>query len=155
MCGVVYLICNKANGKKYVGQTVRSLQVRLKEHSKSKQTIGKAIRKYGWGNFRYGVIKTCSSKAELDYWEKFFIATLKSKAPHGYNMTNGGKEGITGYHHSPERLAKISAARKGKRHAPEVCAKISAALKGKAKTPEHRAKISASEKRTKQRQNDG
>lgn len=36
MYGVVYLILNKINGRKYVGQTVQPLKVRFKEHAKKK-----------------------------------------------------------------------------------------------------------------------
>ena len=81
MYGVVYLILNKINGRKYVGQTVQPLKVRFNEHAKKKDNtlIANAIRKYGKENFYCGVIKTCSSKAELDYWEKYFIAALKAK----------------------------------------------------------------------------
>ena len=73
--GVVYLIFNKVNGKMYVGQTVRTVEERFKEHAKRKTTlIGKAIRKYGAENFSIEVLKRCYSKAELDAWEIFFIA---------------------------------------------------------------------------------
>ena len=161
MYGVVYLILNKINGRKYVGQTVQPLKVRFNEHAKKKDNtlIANAIRKYGKENFYCGVIKTCSSKEELDYWEKFFIAALKSKKPYGYNLTDGG-EGFIGYRHTPEVLAKIretkkrssrvaehcakiAAARRGKPLSPEHIAKVSAALKGKPKTAEHCAKIAA------------
>ena len=144
MYGVVYLIWNKVNGKKYVGQTVQPLKVRFNEHVRKKDNmlIGKAIRKYGKENFYCGVIKTCESKEELDYWEKFFIAALKSKKTYGYNLTDGG-EGFIGYHPTPEMRAKQSAIHKGKPHSPEWCAKISAAHKGKTISVEQRAKISA------------
>lgn len=36
MYGVVYLILNKINGRKYVGQTVQPLKVRFREHAKKK-----------------------------------------------------------------------------------------------------------------------
>lgn len=71
--GVVYLVWNLVNGKKYVGQNVQPLEKRFNEHANCKKTlIGKAICKYGKKNFRYGIIKSCASKAEMDEWEKFF-----------------------------------------------------------------------------------
>lgn len=161
MYGVVYLILNKVNGRKYVGQTVKSLEKRFNKHARKKDSmlIGRAIRKYGQENFYCGVIKTCSSKEELDYWEKYYIAVLYTKKPYGYNLTDGG-EGFVGYHHSPEVCAKISKAKKsssrvaehiaklaeanrGRHHTPEACAKMSASHKGKPKTAEHCAKIAA------------
>ena len=110
--GVVYLIWNKINGKKYVGQTRQSFKRRIVEHKrdskKSKVGVDAAIKKYGWDNFRCGVIKSCVSKAEMDYWEKFFILVLKTKKPNGYNLTDGG-EGIVGLECTPEHCAKIAA----------------------------------------------
>lgn len=161
MGGVVYLILNRVNGKRYVGQTVQPLKVRFNEHVRKKDNtlISNAICKYGSENFYCGVIKICASKAELNYWEKFFIAVLKSKKTYGYNLTDGG-EGTVGYRHPPEVLAKISETKKnsprvaehiaklaeanrGRHPTPETRAKQSAARKGKPKTAEHRAKIAA------------
>ncbi|MBR3051000.1 MAG: GIY-YIG nuclease family protein, partial [Selenomonadaceae bacterium] len=56
--GVVYLIWNIVNGKKYVGQTVKA---RFNEHARQNGIIGRAIRKYGKKNFRYGIVKSCAS----------------------------------------------------------------------------------------------
>ena len=154
MEGIVYLILNKINGKRYVGQTVQPLRVRFNEHARKKEhtLIGNAIRKYGRENFYCGVIKTCSSKAELDYWEKYFIAALHTKKPYGYNLTDGG-EGTVGYHLSSESCAKISAKNSvallgnknalGYHHTLKSRAKMSADRKGKPKTAEHLAKIAA------------
>lgn len=119
--GVVYLIINLVNGKKYVGQTIKTVAKRFNEHSHEKTFIGRSIRKHGKENFRYGVIESCTSKSEMDYWEKFFIANLKTKPPNGYNLTDGG-EGCTGF-------------------AEEVRAKMSVKHKGVPKSSEHRMKI--------------
>ena len=122
--GVVYLILNLVNGKKYVGQTVRPLETRFNEHTRQNTFIGRAIRKYGKENFRYGVIKSCASKSEMDYWEKFFIAALKTKSPKGYNLTDGG----TGF--TEEVRAKMSAKQKGVSRSLQHCANISAGQRG-------------------------
>lgn len=141
--GVVYLICNMVNGKRYVGQTIKTVKARFNEHSWGEHTIiGKAIRKYGRENFRYGVIKSCASKDEMDYWEKYFIAKLRSKRPMGYNCTDGG-EGIVGLKRTPEHCKKISAALKGIPRSSEARMKILQAHKGKPFSPEHKAKIGA------------
>ena len=47
---------------------------------------------------------------------------------------------------SPETLAKMSAAKKGRKKSPEHIAKMSAALKGRKLSPEHIAKMSAAKK---------
>lgn len=141
--GVVYLIWNMVNGRRYVGQTVQPLEKRFNKHVSCKSMlISKAIRKYGRENFHYGVIKSCASKEELDYWEKYFIVALHSKTPYGYNCTDGG-EGTIGYSFTPEQCAKLSAAlsgeknpRYGKKNSPEHQAKIVAANMGAKRTPE-------------------
>lgn len=142
--GVVYLVQCKVNGKRYVGQTIKTVEERFNEHAKCKKNmlISKAIQKYGKENFRYGVIKSCASKAEMDYWEKYFIVALKSKVPYGYNLTDGG-EGTSGIERTPEYRAKLSARfsgeknpRYGKKNTPEHTAKIVAANLGKKRSAE-------------------
>ena len=56
--GYIYCITNLINGKKYIGQTVRSIQDRFKDHShqayrpeNDSRPICRAIRKYGIENF--------------------------------------------------------------------------------------------------------
>lgn len=127
--GVVYLIWNKVNGKKYVGQTIKTVEERFKEHARYKKSdIGKAIRKYGKENFYCGVIVSCSSKEEMDEKEKHYIVALHSKSPFGYNHTDGG-DGIVGC--TDETRASRSAKLKGVPKSPEHCAAISAGHKGK------------------------
>lgn len=147
--GVVYLLWNKINGKRYVGQTVQPLKKRMHKHRYGNLYIDKAIDKYGLENFYCGVIKTCATKAELDEAEKHFIAVLKSKAPYGYNLTDGGG-GTVGYPQTPEQLAKNAAANTGKHPSAETLAKMSAAKSGanhpffgRHHTDETRAKLSA------------
>ena len=123
------LALNLCNGKKYVGQTIKTVKERFNEHSWENTVISKAIRKYSRENFRYGVIKSCTSKEEMDYWEKFFIAALKTKSPNGYNLTDGG-EGIVGLKHTQETLAKMSAAHKGKTPSQEHRVNLGLARRG-------------------------
>lgn len=152
--GVIYKITNTLNGKIYVGQTRRTLEMRLAEHrynkNKGKSAIDEAIVKYGWeGNFTAEVIETCPVE-QLNEREMFWIAELKSKAPNGYNLTDGG-EGLM--NPSDETRAKMSLAQSGENHpffgkhrTAEEKAKISDKTKGKKRKPfsaEHKAKISA------------
>ena len=139
--GVIYLLLNTINGKIYVGQTT-NLRNRITAHKCTDQYVDRAIRKYGWENFRCYVIKNCASKAEMDTWEKFFIILLNTKNPNGYNLTDGG-EGIVGLERTPEHNAKIGIANKGKKRTPEQCANISAGRTGISLSPEHCAKIGA------------
>ena len=138
--GIVYLIVNEVTGKRYVGQTIKPLEMRFSEHARANTFIGNAIRKYGSENFRCGVVKSCGSKSEMDLWEKFFIVALRTKAPNGYNLTDGG---ANGWEHTPETCAKISAAHRGKKKSPEHRAHLSAARTGKKLSAQHRAHLSA------------
>lgn len=160
--GVIYLVWCRVNGKRYVGQTVQPLEKRFNAHASCKKNmlISKAIRKYGKEKFRYGVIKVCSSKAEMDYWEKYFIVALKSKVPYGYNMTDGG-EGTLGIERTPEYCAKLSVRfsgknnpRYGKKNTPEHTARIVAANLGRKRKPgtgENIANALRGKKHTKER----
>lgn len=128
--GVVYLIWNMLNGKKYVGQTTKTVEERFRQHKRCKKgLIGKAIRKYGKEKFRYGVIVSCMSKAEMDEKEKFFIIALRSKNPFGYNQTDGG-DGAVGYTPTTEHRANISASLTGRHLSPEHRKNISASKSG-------------------------
>ena len=129
--GRVYLIWNMVNGKRYVGKTTKTVEERFKRHAHANNTaISQAIHKYGKENFCYGVIKTCATKEELDACEIFYIAALHSKAPYGYNLTDGG-DGGSGCIITDEMRKKRSAALKGKPKSPEHRANLSAALKGR------------------------
>jgi group I intron endonuclease len=138
--GIIYLITNLINGKKYVGQTRQKLNERIHEHKRKSNKIIKgidgAIKKYGWENFKVEIIEECPIEM-LNEREIFWISELNTKIPNGYNITDGG-DGSNGHSPSPETRAKISAANKG-RPAPnkgKPCSeatrkKISEANKGK------------------------
>ena len=133
--GIVYALVNKVNSKMYIGQTIQPLKVRFSQHACCKKSaIGNAIRYHGKENFLRIVIKECASKIEMDKWEKFFIIALNTKAPFGYNITDGG-DGIVGC--TDEIRKKISAANTGEKNPnygkprpPETCKKIGAAQRG-------------------------
>lgn len=87
---IVYLLTNLVNGKMYVGQTIRTLERRLKEHAEADSLIGKAIREFGIENFSGEVLETCQTKNQLNEREIFWIAKLNCKVPNGYNVKDGG-----------------------------------------------------------------
>lgn len=100
--GYIYLITNKINNKKYVGQTIMTVHTRwLKHCSVAKNQphvigIDGAIRKYGEENFSIQTIKECPI-AELDQWEKYYIQYYETYQGNnknkGYNITLGGQPG--------------------------------------------------------------
>ena len=89
--GVIYLITCLINGKKYVGQTTQPLKKRIAQHKCSDLYIDRAIRKYGWKNFKVEVIEECYTVEQLNAREIFWIAALNTKVPNGYNQTDGGE----------------------------------------------------------------
>jgi group I intron endonuclease len=95
--GLIYKVTNLNNNKIYIGQTIQTLPCRKSKHkqrvfkSDRKTYFYNAIRKHGWGNFKWEILGYCNNKKELDKAEiaciKFFKSTNKK---YGYNSTKGG-----------------------------------------------------------------
>jgi group I intron endonuclease len=92
--GTIYLIENKVNGNKYVGQTVMPLNKRWLAHIQESKTFSerplyRAINKYGLDNFNIKVIEETDedklSEREI-YWIEHFNSYNR-----GYNATTGGE----------------------------------------------------------------
>ena len=97
--GFIYLITNKINNKKYVGQTKYTIEHRIKSHldniergNPSNSLIDNAIKKYGIENFIIEKLEECSNDL-LDEREIFWIENKNSyvRNNEGYNLTLGGK----------------------------------------------------------------
>lgn len=88
----IYLLMNRTNFKKYVGQTSRTLARRFWEHANNlKYAIGQAMQKYGIENFTIELIEVCETRKQANEREKFWIAFHDCIAPNGYNRTDGGE----------------------------------------------------------------
>lgn len=105
-----------------------------------RQVFHNAIRKYGQAGFSWGVL--FAGRADLSMLERFWIVTLGTLRPHGYNMTEGG-EGTRGFVYSESARAQMSERMRRVWEDPVARAKIMAAQKNVPKTAEHRAKIGA------------
>lgn len=115
--GIIYIITNKISGKKYIGKTTKSFNLRWNEHlclirkNNPKQYIHRAIKKHGIANFEIAIkfypIKILNGK------EKEYIKRLNTKFPDGYNLTDGG-DGVSGWKHTEKTRKKMSKAAKGK-----------------------------------------
>ena len=110
---IIYCATNLVNGKRYIGYTTKTLGERIKIHLyKSRCKTNKhyfylfplAIRKYGIENFKWEILCECSSIEECCEMEKFYIRTINTITPNGYNLTEGGNGGIQ----SDETKEKIS-----------------------------------------------
>jgi group I intron endonuclease len=127
----VYLVTNTVNGKKYVGQTFRTLEVRWTQHCvDAKKGIPflfyRAIRKHGAEAFVVTLLDTAPDQKSLDELETQWITRLNTMSPGGYN-TKLGKQG----HPSPEVCAQISASNKGVKKSAEHARHISEGKKGR------------------------
>lgn len=144
--GIVYLARNTANGKGYVGQTVRTLKRRSRNHHSdakrgSRTPFHRAIRKHEAGKFRWQVLTACDGRDALDAAERAYIDILKTKAPRGYNLTNGG-DGHSGLNPSAGTRQKMSESGKGHPCSAETRQKMSEAHKGKVVSVATRRKLS-------------
>lgn len=93
---IVYCHTNKVNGKRYIGQTCRSLETRCGSngvHYKGSSHFWNAIQKYGWNNFEHEVLFENLSKESADRIEKMMIRILRTQnSDYGYNIQNGGSK---------------------------------------------------------------
>lgn len=112
---IVYLITNKENGRQYVGQTIKPLDKRWKQHVRDAKRLtllrfARAVLSYGPEEFELKVLHTCLSKEELDFIEIFYIRLLNTEHPNGYNMSHGGQigYGYKGHKHSEETKKFLS-----------------------------------------------
>jgi group I intron endonuclease len=123
--GEIYKITCLPTNKLYIGQvfsfrrngTKRGTMYRWIDHKSEalranppKNTcvyLNRAIRKYGVDNFKVEVIHVTAFEHELSALEQWYIKTLNSLAPNGFNLTKGG-EGCR----ASDELKKIMSERK-------------------------------------------
>lgn len=91
---LIYKITNTVNGKVYIGQTVRSLDVRFQEHLRCADNgdgyyLHAAIRKYGKDNFEISTIAETDDPDILNELEIYYIRKFHSDIS-GYNLAPGG-----------------------------------------------------------------
>ena len=82
--GYIYVITNKLNNKKYVGQKLGSFNER---YWGSGSYIKNAIKHYGIKNFNREIVCWCDSRDELCDKELYYIEYYNTLAPNGYNLT--------------------------------------------------------------------
>jgi group I intron endonuclease len=89
--GIIYKIVNKLNGKIYIGQTVKSVDQRLREHTKGNSYLSNSLKKHDTQSFEISVIDSAENKKFLNEKEKHWIRLYNCKVPNGYNLTDGGE----------------------------------------------------------------
>lgn len=103
------------NNKKYIGITFLSPEKRwgVNGYGYKKQIkFYRAIKKYGWENFKHEILYTNLTKAEAEQKEIELIKLYDSKN-NGYNSDDGGK-GSSGHSVSEESKKVMSSLKKGK-----------------------------------------
>lgn len=116
--GLIYQATNKINGKSYVGQTKFTIEERQLTHiansKKSKSYFHKAVRKYGFENFKWETLYTCEDKY-LDFMEEFFIRAFNTFES-GYNLTTGGEGGYIRSEKTKKLISEAAKKRTGKKN---------------------------------------
>lgn len=141
---IIYKVSNKINGMLYVGQTTQTLVNRWQDHirgdKQANSYLHKAIQKYSKENFTIEEIDSAKTPEGLNALEEYYIKTLNTLAPNGYNLLPGGLNRSC----HPDTKKKISATLKGRKipnrwnkgfqgvHAQETKDIIAAKLRGKA-----------------------
>jgi group I intron endonuclease len=148
MYGIIYLITNKVTGKRYVGQTISTIEKRWSQHKceskrkKTKSILHDSIKKYGENSFEIKILVKCNNLKEMNYREDYCIKLFKTLAPNGLNLKRGG-ENRTHTEESKKRMS-VSQLKLNKKLTEEQKKRISDCRKGKKLSLKHIEKVKAS-----------
>lgn len=143
--GFIYMLTNKVDGKRYIGQTQQDdITKRWDKYKyKAKNCIGQylynALVKYGVDNFRFQIICICfndyCNEYEIDYIKKY-----NTIVPGGYNIQKGGKSTVKRIPWTQEqrldmsiKLSGVNHPNFGKKASKERTEKMSRTMKEKIK----------------------
>ena len=105
------------SGRQYVGITRQEPAEKRWQHGAKNYANNvyfcRAILKYGWENFSHEVICDGMSKEEAALAERMLISVLGTRAPYGYNETDGGfgapgSKANVGSKRTPQQRANMS-----------------------------------------------
>lgn len=107
----IYLIYNNKNDKVYVGQTLKPIEDRFKEHINEAKMMRietmplyHAMNKHGIENFKIKLLEEVLEK-QADEKERYYIK-LYSSFKKGYNATIGGKNGAKRIPYSDKEIVE-------------------------------------------------
>jgi hypothetical protein len=160
--GFLYVL-TFANGKQYVGQTRRTVHLRMIGHKSCASQGRMNPVSCAWRKHGEPTVSSISEMpdATLDTAERSTIVALNTATPNGYNAESGGVEGKSP---SFKTRALMSVKRKQRKTTAATKARISESMrklppksiatreklslanKGKRRSPEHRAAMSARRK---------
>lgn len=140
---LIYMVTNRINGKRYIGQTIKSLERRKGSHISEALTVDdnshfhRALRKHEISNFDWEIVATCDNRVKLNSLEIFYIGYYNTFLGEGYNLNAGGN-GNLGFSPSVETRKKLSIANSGennpmfgRKQSDESKKKMSTAVTGK------------------------
>lgn len=138
--GVVYVITNHVNGKRYVGQTTKTAEWRFNKHclnSQYKSRVNSAIQKYGRENFSVETFGQAENRKELDALEIHCIRLMQSLNPEfGYNVAPGG---VGNNIRTKQAIEKAAAKLRGRKTPLEQVERMAATKRNRPRTPAERA----------------
>jgi hypothetical protein len=134
------------SGRSYIGITNYTAAERLRQHERC-ATVGdghllhRAMRKHV-GAYSMKVLVSGSFDRELlALVEQEAIDKFRTKAPHGYNLTDGG-DGVFGLVRTAEHCARVSKALTGMRQSQEVIDRMAATQRRRLADPAVRKNLS-------------
>ena len=108
----VYIHTNKINNMKYVGITCQDVAVRWQANGngyRKQEHFWRAIKKYGWDNFKHEIIASGLSKKDACDLEQKLIAEYGTRDnTKGYNKSAGGESGAFGVERTEKQRAIAS-----------------------------------------------
>lgn len=132
----VYRLFCEITERSYIGQTKQRFSKRFSQHLEKRNQkflIGRALKKHGCDAFKKEILAITYAQDAADALEQYYIQTLKTQTPHGYNLTRGGDGG--GFQkHTQETIEYLRKIATGKKASPETRAKMSASHRG---VPKH------------------
>jgi len=132
------------NAKSYIGISRKSAHERFATHcadacanKNSNLPLYRALRKHGYQCVKVQTLALSDDWAHLQQMERTAIIRLGTRAPSGYNATDGGDgRAMLGRKHSKETIAKMREAHSGWahssgwKHTEQALAKIASASRG-------------------------
>jgi group I intron endonuclease len=97
--GLIYVVTCAVTGKKYVGLTRMSIEIRWRHHLRvarersSNAPLARAIRKFGARTFSIEALESNLDQEHLPIREMFWIEKLNTLVPNGMNASPGGQMG--------------------------------------------------------------
>lgn len=140
--GILYLL-TFSSGKKYVGQTTRTLKRRIQAHRNAAGKGSPLAVHLAWAKHGEPMVEVLGEYDTQEALSAAEIAAIQSwgtLSPNGYNISYGGD---TAPSKNPEVKKKISATSKGRKFSQEVKEKMATLSRSHWQDPDYRAKVLA------------